>query len=93
MIELEEIENFILQQIKFLDLMLEEVRERSKISQKVFEMSYAKLIGITTPFEEIIRILRESRKGLETYLKQVREVLEKIYKEENVRISKQISKK
>lgn len=71
-ITVERQEQIILEQVKFLDITLEEIRGRNKNMQEELGNSYAKLIGLGTPYEECIHSLRKVRGEFESYLKIVR---------------------
>jgi len=68
-------EQIVLEQVKFIDLMLEEIRNRNKTLQEELGMSYAKYIGIGTPYEECIHILRKVKSEFDIYLKTARSEL------------------
>jgi hypothetical protein len=72
-------EQIILEQVKFIDLMLEEIRIRNTSLQVDLGMSYAKYVGISTPYEECIHTLRKVKKEFDIYLKTARnEVMDRI---------------
>lgn len=78
MIPIEIIEKTIADQVRFLDIMLQEVRKHNKIVNSILvDSSYAKLIGLSTPYEECIHALREVRKGLNSYLSIIRDKMTK----------------
>lgn len=77
---LEYIESKILKSVKFVDVIIKETRRENKELQESLGMSYAKYIGLTSPFEEAIRSLRDVRVELNSYLVAVRGKLESKYK-------------
>lgn len=68
-------ERVLLEQVKFIGLVLEEVRRSNKFMQQKLKMSYAKLIGLATPYEEAIHALRAVKSELDTYLRTLREYM------------------
>jgi len=68
-------EQIVLEQVKFIDLMLEEIRNRNRTLQEELGMSYAKYIGISTPYEECIHTLRKVKSEFDIYLKTARSEL------------------
>ena len=70
---LEYIERIILEQVRFLNLVLEEARKRNKFLSEKLEMSYAKLIGLGTPYELMIHSLRQVKREMDMYLKIIRD--------------------
>ena len=79
MLPIEIIEKLLADQVRFLDIMLQETRKRNKLMSETLDSSYAKLIGLGTPYEECIHALRDVRKDINTYLSIIRD---KIVKEE-----------
>jgi len=79
MLPIEIIEKMLADQVRFLDIMLQETRKRNKLMSETLDSSYAKLIGLGTPYEECIHALRDVRKDINTYLSIIRD---KIVKEE-----------
>jgi len=77
---LEQVERKILASVKFIDVVLKEIRNQNKGLQDDLGMSYAKHIGLVSPFEEAIHSLRKVRGELDSYLKKVREDLVSKYK-------------
>lgn len=69
---LEETERSVLSEVKFINLMLEECRKRNKTLSETLGMSYGKLIGVGTVYEEAIHSLRKVKGELDEYLKVVR---------------------
>jgi len=75
---LEQAEQIILDNVKFINLVLQEVRKRNSSLQEELNMNYAKKIGLGTPYEEAIKSLRKVKKELDCYLEIIRkEVLHK----------------
>ena len=70
---LEYVERIILEQVRFLNLVLEETRKRNKFLSEKLEMSYAKLIGLGTPYELMIHSLRQVKREMDMYLKIIRD--------------------
>lgn len=77
---LEQIERKILASVKFIDVLLKEVRNKDKELRDGLDMSYAKYIGLTSPFEEAVKCLRKVRGELDSYLQMVRSELSAQYK-------------
>jgi hypothetical protein len=67
-----ECESIILDQVKFLNYILEEIRRRNKDLGGRLEMSYAKLVGIASPYEEAIASLRKVKNEFDNYLNIIR---------------------
>ena len=80
---LEQIERKILASVKFIDVLLKEVRNKDKELRDGLGMSYAKYIGLTSPFEEAVRCLRKVRGELDSYLKTARSGLSSKYKQQH----------
>jgi len=72
-ISLASVEEAILDQVKFVDIVLEEARKRDKILKKKLGMSYAKYVGLAAPFEELICSTRKVKAEFDSYLRIVRE--------------------
>jgi hypothetical protein len=68
-------EQVILEQVKFIDVVLEEIRNRNRVLQESLGMSYAKYVGISTPYEECIHALRKVKNEFDGYLKTARSEL------------------
>lgn len=68
----ERAEQLVLKQVKFINLMLQEIRTRNTELQEALGQSYAKLIGLGTPYEEAIHSLRKVKVEFDTYLKILR---------------------
>ena len=73
MLPIEVIEKMLADQVRFLDIMLQETRKRNKLMSETLDSSYAKLIGLGTPYEECIHALRDVRKDINTYLSIIRD--------------------
>lgn len=78
----EQAEKLILNQVKFIDIVLQEIRERDKMLLQVLGSSYGKLIGISTPFKDAVNPLQKIRTEFGAYLKAARESLEDEYKKQ-----------
>jgi hypothetical protein len=70
---IEEAEIVLLDHVNFTSKVLEALRKHNKMLKETLEMSYAKFIGLGTPYEKTIHILRETKHQLDTYLKILRE--------------------
>ena len=81
-LSIEQAEGIVLDQVKFVDFVLKEMRKRNEDLQEGLGMSYAKLIGLATPFEEGVRSFRKVKGELDGYLKVLREKMVKHYKEQ-----------
>lgn len=79
---LEQIEREILASVKFIDVILKEIKNKDKELRDGLGMSYAKYIGLTSPFEEAVRCLRKVRGELDSYLKTIRSELSSKYKQQ-----------
>jgi len=90
---LEMTENRILKSVKFIDVILQEIRTENKELQDILGMRYAKYIGLTSPFEEAIHVLKKVKNEFDSYLKAVREDLATDYKERYGAGSKRSQKK
>lgn len=78
---LEQIEREILASVKFIDIILKEIRDEDKELRENLGMYYAKYIGISSPFEEAVRCLRKVRGELDSYLQTMRTKLTLKYKQ------------
>jgi hypothetical protein len=67
-----EAEQLVLNQVRFINLILEECRKRNKLLEEKFGVSYGKLIGIGSVYEEAIHSLRKVKTELDQYLNIVR---------------------
>ena len=68
-------EHVLLEQVKFVGSLLEEIRRSNKLMEEKLGRSYAKLVGLGTPYEEAIHSLRQVKLELDTYLKTIRDVM------------------
>lgn len=73
--QIEERERRILNEVKFINYMLEECRRRNKRLQNDFGMSYGKFVGVGTVYEEAIHAMRKVKSELDTYLRAIRDNL------------------
>ena len=80
---LEQIERESLASVKFIDVILKEIKNKDKELRDGLGMSYAKYIGLTSPFEEAVRCLRKVRGELDSYLKTIRSELASKYKQQH----------
>lgn len=74
-VTLDQAEHVLLEQVKFVGSLLEEIRRSNKLMEEKLGRSYAKLIGLGTPYEEAIHALREVKLELDIYLKTIREIM------------------
>ena len=79
-ITLEEAEHTVLEQVKFLNFVLEECRRRNKALEALLGMSYGKFVGIGTVYEEAVCSLRKVKAELDEYLGCVRGELREAYR-------------
>ena len=78
-VPLEVLEGIFVESVKFVSAVLEVIRKKNKRLEEVLEMSYAKMIGLSSPYECAIRELRETKRSLDVYLKLIRgEILKEI---------------
>lgn len=70
---IDQVEYILLKEVKFVGALLEEIRRSNKIMHEKIGISYAKLIGLGTPYEEAIHVLRKVKLELDTYLKIIRD--------------------
>jgi hypothetical protein len=68
-------EHVLLEQVKFVGSLLEEIRRSNKFMEEKLGRSYAKLVGLGTPYEEAIHALRQVKLELDTYLKTIRDIM------------------
>ncbi len=68
-------ENFVADQIKFINFMLREIRKRDKRCKLVLGDSYGKAIGFIAPFLKCGSELRKVRTDLGSYLTTTRNLL------------------
>lgn len=71
-LSLNEVENIILDNTKWMDFVLEETRKRNTVLQEELKNSYGKLLGLGTPYEELINKARQTKTELDKYLKIIR---------------------
>ena len=82
-------EVLVLNNVKFIGNILEEIRRSNKEMANEVGMSYAKLVGLGTPYEEVIFALRKVKTELDTYLKILREqILVELSQKRNVKRTK-----
>ena len=72
---LDQAEHVLLEQVKFVGSLLEEIRRSNKMMEEKLGRSYAKLVGLGTPYEEAIHALRQVKLELDTYLKTIRDIM------------------
>ncbi len=87
-INLNEVESIILDNTKFMDFILEETRKRNAILQEKLKNSYGKLLGLGTPYEELINKARQVKTEFDRYLKVVRDQFVEQSKKEQMFIRK-----
>ena len=66
-------EQVVLNEVKFLNFVLKEARERNQSLKEQLGNTYAKVIGLGTPYEELIYYARQVKNELDSYLKIIRE--------------------
>lgn len=71
-ITIEQAERIALDQVKFINSVLEQLRARNESFQLALGMTYAKLVGLGTPYEEAIHSLRKVKTELDRYLSAIR---------------------
>jgi len=74
-VSLEKAEKILLDQVKFVNLILQQCRERNKFLKDEIGMTYAKLVGLGTPYEEAIYSIRKVKNELDACLKSIRQEL------------------
>jgi len=75
---IEQIENIVLEQTKFINFILKELKDRNKALEDTLGASYGKFIGCGTVYDKGVCVFREIKKELDQYLQIVRsELLEK----------------
>lgn len=87
-INLNEVESIILDNTKFMDFILEETRKRNVVLQDKLKNSYGKLLGLGTPYEELINKARQVKTEFDKYLKIVRDQFVEQSKKEQMFIKK-----
>jgi len=73
-------ENFVANQVSFIDFVLREIKKRDKECKLVLGDSYGKAIGFLTPFRECGTELRKVRTELGLYLMTTRMFLKEKHK-------------
>jgi len=79
---IQQVEYLILDHVKFLGSVLQAMRKKNKKLKEVFGMSYGKLIGLATPYEEAIHSLRKVKCEFDQYLKIIRDEMMKKMKQD-----------
>lgn len=72
-LNLQRAEQIALEQVKFVNVVLQEIRRRNELLKEELGMSYAKYVGLSTPYEEAIFHLRKVKKEFDEFLAVVRE--------------------
>jgi len=85
---LNEVERIILDNTKWMDFVLEETRKRNTILQEELKNSYGKLLGLGTPYEELINKARQVKTEFDKFLKIVRDQFKEQSKKEQMFIKK-----
>lgn len=85
---LNEVEKIVLDNTKFMDFILEEIRKRNTVLQGELKNSYGKLLGLGTPYEELINKARQIKTEFDKYLKIVRDQFKERSKKEQMFIKK-----
>ena len=87
-LSLNEVESIILDNTKWMDFILEETRKRNTVLQEELKNSYGKLLGLGTPYEELINKPRQVKTEFDKYLKIVRDQFKEQSKREQMFIKK-----
>ena len=87
-LSLNEVERIILDNTKWMDFILEETRKRNTVLQEELKNSYGKLLGLGTPYEELINKARQVKTEFDKYLKIVRNQFKEQLKKEQMFIKK-----
>ena len=87
-LSLNEVERIILDNTKWMDFVLEETRKRNTVLQEELKNSYGKLLGLGTPYEELINKARQVKTEFDKYLKIVRDQFKEQLKKEQIFIKK-----
>lgn len=87
-LSLNEVERIILDNTKWMDFVLEETRKRNTVLQEELKNSYGKLLGLGTPYEELINKARQVKTEFDKYLKIVRDQFKEQLKKEKMFIKK-----
>jgi hypothetical protein len=85
---LNEVEKIVLDNTKWMDFVLEETRKRNIVLQGELKNSYGKLLGLGTPYEELINKARQVKNEFDKYLKIVRNQFKEQLKKEQIFIKK-----
>ncbi len=80
---IEKAESIILNHVKFVGRILEVLRRENKIMKENLGQNYAKLIGLASPYEQVIHKLRDTKNELDMYLKIIREKIVTNIKKQN----------
>ena len=87
-LSLNEVENIILDNTKWMDFVLEESRKRNAVLQEELKNSYGKLLGLSTPYEEFVNKARQVKTEFDKFLKIVRDQFKERLKKEQMFIKK-----
>jgi len=87
-LSLNEVESIILDNTKWMDFVLEETRKRNTVLQEELKNSYGKLLGLGTPYEELINKARQVKTEFDKFLKIVRDQFKEQSKKEQMFIKK-----
>jgi len=87
-LNLNEVESIILDNTKWMDFILEETRKKNAVLQEKLKNSYGKLLGLGTPYEELINKARQVKTEFDKYLKIVRDQFKEQLKKEQMFIKK-----
>jgi len=87
-LSLNEVESIILDNTKWMDFVLEETRKRNTVLQEELKNSYGKLLGLGTPYEELINKARQVKTEFDKFLKIVRDQFKEQLKKEQIFIKK-----
>ena len=90
---LNEVEKIVLDNTKWMDFILEETRKKNAVLQGELKNSYGKLLGLGTPYEELINKARQVKSEFDKFLKIVRDRFAEQSKREKIAISKSQRKK
>jgi len=83
-LNLNEVESIILDNTKWMDFVLEETRKKNAVLQEELKNSYGKLLGLGTPYEELINKARQVKTEFDKYLKIVRDLFKEQLKKEQM---------
>ena len=81
-ITIEQAERAALDQVKFVNSILEELRRRNENLQQELGMTYAKMIGLGAPYEKAIFIMRQVKTELDDYLALLRAETARVLKQQ-----------